>query len=58
MVRDKESNIEKATNAYQEALKIYTVDRYPIIYQQVKSNLKTLANLDIVTRSGEDLNIL
>jgi hypothetical protein len=39
-VRDKESNLEKAIYAYQEALKIYTKEKYPIMHQTVKSNLE------------------
>ncbi|MCK4734393.1 MAG: hypothetical protein KAT65_18200 [Methanophagales archaeon] len=39
-VRDKEDNLEKAINAFQEALKIYTEENYPIMYQTVKSNLE------------------
>jgi hypothetical protein len=32
-VRDKGANLEKTINAYQEALKIYTEEKYPIMYQ-------------------------
>jgi len=43
-VRDKESNLEKAINAYQEALKIYTVKRYPIeiVGKALFSNISAL----------------
>ena len=38
-IRDKESNLKKAINAYQEALKIYTAESYPIKYATTQSNL-------------------
>jgi len=44
-VRDTESNLEKAFNAYQEALKIYTVEKHPIMYQLVESNIEKTCSL-------------
>ena len=38
-MRDKESNLEKAIYAYQEVLKIYTVESYPIYYAATQNNL-------------------
>ncbi len=38
-VRDKEENLENAIQSYQEALKIFTIDRYPIYYSRTMRNL-------------------
>jgi hypothetical protein len=38
-VRDKESNLEKAINAFQEALKMLTIKSYPVGYATTQSNL-------------------
>ena len=38
-VRDKESNLEKAIEAYREALKVRTVESYPIDYATTQNNL-------------------
>ena len=43
-VRDKESNLEKAIKAYQEALKIYTIESYPIDYAMTQNNLEIAQN--------------
>ena len=40
-VRDSESNLEKAINAYGEALKIRTIEKYPINYAMTQNNLGT-----------------
>jgi len=42
-VRDKEANLEKAINAFQEALKIRTVESYPINYATTQSNLEKVS---------------
>jgi len=38
-VRDKEKNLAKAIRAFEEALKIYTVERYPLYHEIVASNM-------------------
>ena len=38
-MQDEESNLEKAINAYEEALKIRTVERDPIYYAMTQNNL-------------------
>ena len=38
-VRDKEPNLKQAIDAYQEALKTYTVEIYPIGYATTQTNL-------------------
>ena len=40
-VRDKEENLTKAIRAYEEALKIYTVEKYPVDYAMTQNNLGT-----------------
>ncbi|MEA1995822.1 MAG: tetratricopeptide repeat protein [Campylobacterota bacterium] len=40
IVREKEENLTKAIRAYEEALKIYTVEKYPLYHRGVLSNLK------------------
>ena len=39
-VRDKKKNLTKAIGAYEEALKIYTVERYPLYHEIVASNMR------------------
>ena len=39
-VRDKEENLTGAIRAYEEALKIYTVEKYPLDYDFVMSNMR------------------
>ena len=36
---DKEENLKKAVRAYEEALKIYTVEKYTLYYEAVVSNM-------------------
>ena len=38
-VRDKEENLAKAIRAYEEALKIKTLEKYPIDYAMTQNNL-------------------
>ena len=38
-VRNKEDNLTKSIHAYEEALKIYTVEKYPEDYRMLKSNI-------------------
>jgi tetratricopeptide (TPR) repeat protein len=38
-VRDKEKNLTKAIFAYKEALKIRTIEKYPIDYAMTQNNL-------------------
>ena len=44
-VRNKEENLKKAITAYQEALKIYTAEDFPIIHERMSSNLKRAKSL-------------
>ena len=38
-MRDKEPNLKQAIDAYQEALKISTIESYPIDYATIQTNL-------------------
>ena len=38
-VRDKEDNLNKAIIAFEEALKIYTIEKYPLDYAMTQNNL-------------------
>ena len=38
-MRDKEENSAKAIHAYEEALKIRTIDKYPLDYARTQNNL-------------------
>ncbi|MEA3282902.1 MAG: hypothetical protein U9Q68_10210 [Euryarchaeota archaeon] len=42
-VRAKEANLEKAIDAYQEALKICTVENYPIYYSTIRDALEKIS---------------
>jgi tetratricopeptide (TPR) repeat protein len=39
-VREKEENTERAIRAYEAALEIYTVEKYPIYYAKIQNNLE------------------
>ena len=39
-VRDKEENITRAIRAFEEALRIYTVEKYPLYYEIIMSNMR------------------
>ncbi len=39
-VSDKEENLTRAIGAFEEALRIYTVERYPLYYEIVMSNMR------------------
>ena len=39
-VSEKEKNVSKAIRAYEEALKVYTVDKYPLYYDIIMSNIR------------------
>jgi hypothetical protein len=39
-VRDKEANAQNAINAYQEALKVYTAEKFPTKYSRAQRNLE------------------
>jgi hypothetical protein len=38
-VRERGANLTKAINAYEEALKIYTAERYPLYHKRVSASL-------------------
>ena len=40
IISNKEDNLIKSIRAYEEALKIYTVEKYPLDYKGVMSNLE------------------
>ena len=39
-VRDRKENLDKAIEAYKEALKIYTRDKYPEYHKMMMTNLE------------------
>ena len=39
-VKDKAENREKAVQAYQEALKVYTKEEFPEVYRIIEENIK------------------
>ena len=39
-VREKEENAERAISAYEAALGIYTIEKYPVDYARAQNNLE------------------
>jgi hypothetical protein len=50
-VRDKEDNLDKAIQAYQEALEIFTFDSYPLDYSRTMRNLALARNATGIVES-------
>jgi len=38
-VRDKDKNLAEAIDAYEEALRVYTLEEYPVDYAMIQNNL-------------------
>ena len=54
-VRDKEANLGLAIKAYQEALKVYTFEKFPQYYATIKENLGHV-NRRLSELRNKDLN--
>lgn len=55
-VRNKESNLKKAINTYEEALKIKTVEEYPYDYAMTQNNLGN-ASMDLAEVRDKESNL-
>ncbi len=56
MVKDTEINIKNAIDAYEKALKIFTIDKYPGTYSIIQNALSgAYTQLSVITDKEENL---